>query len=62
MKKTGDTKYVFAYRNGKVHEVTIQAEDKGDYFILKDGLKMAIVSFQILTNHYVTVRNWRWIK
>ena len=39
MKKTGDTKYVFAYRNGKVHEVTIQAEDKGDYFILKDGLK-----------------------
>lgn len=39
VKKTGDTKYVFAYRNGKVHEVTIQAEDKGDYFILKDGLK-----------------------
>lgn len=39
VKKTGDTHYVFAYRKGKVREVTIQAEDKGDYFLLKDGLK-----------------------
>ncbi|MBO0453522.1 MULTISPECIES: efflux RND transporter periplasmic adaptor subunit [Enterococcus] len=37
--KTGNTHYVFAYRKGKVREVTIQAEDKGDYFVLKDGLK-----------------------
>lgn len=39
VQKTGDTHYVFAYRKGKVREVTIQAEDKGDYFLLKDGLK-----------------------
>ena len=39
VKKTGDTHYVFAYRKGKVREVTIQAEDKGDYFLVKDGLK-----------------------
>lgn len=37
--ETGDTHYVFAYRKGKVREVTIQTEDKGDYLILKDGLK-----------------------
>ena len=39
VRKTGDTQYVFAYRKGKVREVNIQVEDKGDYFILKDGLK-----------------------
>ncbi|MGO3603771.1 MAG: efflux RND transporter periplasmic adaptor subunit [Enterococcus malodoratus] len=39
VKKTGDTHYVFAYRKGKVREVTIQAEDKGEYYLLKDGLK-----------------------
>ena len=30
---------MFAYRKGKVREVTVQVEDKGDYYILKDGLK-----------------------
>ncbi|MGM0165853.1 HlyD family secretion protein [Enterococcus sp. AZ135] len=39
VRKTGDTHYVFAYHKGKVREVTIQAEDKGDYYLLKDGLK-----------------------
>ena len=37
--ETGDTHYVFAYRKGKVREVTVQVEDKGEYFLLKDGLK-----------------------
>lgn len=39
VRKTGDTLYVFAYRKGKVQEVTVQVEDKGDYYLLKDGLK-----------------------
>lgn len=39
VRKTGETHYVFAYRKGKVREVTIQAEDKGDYYLLQDGLK-----------------------
>lgn len=39
VRKTGDTHYLFAYHKGKVREVTIQAEDKGDYYLLKDGLK-----------------------
>lgn len=39
VRKTGDTHYVFAYRKGKVREVTVQVEDKGDYYLLKDGLK-----------------------
>lgn len=37
--ETGDTHYVFAYRKGKVREVTVQVEDKGEYFLLKDGIK-----------------------
>lgn len=37
--KTGDTHYVFAYRKGKVREVTIQTEDKDGYLVLKEGLK-----------------------
>ncbi|MEG0373202.1 MAG: efflux RND transporter periplasmic adaptor subunit, partial [Enterococcus sp.] len=39
VRKTGETQYVFAYRKGKVEEVTVQAEDQGAYFLLKNGLK-----------------------
>lgn len=39
VRKTGETQYVFAYRKGKVEEVTVQAENQGDYFLLKNGLK-----------------------
>ncbi|MGX7124924.1 efflux RND transporter periplasmic adaptor subunit [Enterococcus viikkiensis] len=39
VRKTGETQYVFAYRKGKVEEVTVQAENQGAYFLLKNGLK-----------------------
>lgn len=39
VRETGDSHYVFAYRKGKVREVTVEVEDKGDYYLLKNGLK-----------------------
>ena len=39
VRETGDSHYVFAYRKGKVQEVTVEVEDKGDYYLLKNGLK-----------------------
>lgn len=39
VRETGDSHYVFAYRKGKVREVIVEVEDKGDYYLLKNGLK-----------------------
>ena len=54
VRKTGDTQYVFAYRKGKVKEVTIQTEDKGDFFLLKEGLK---AGDRIISNPDKTLRD-----
>lgn len=54
VRKTSDTQYVFAYRKGKVKEVTIQTEDKGDFFLLKEGLK---AGDRIISNPDKTLRD-----